>query len=150
MEVSNVLTFSDRENVWGAWLCWLHSFAFLILTLTLFPNAAIKQKHDAKPHCFFLLNRVTIAWLCASLKMHLSKFAIAYIGTQKLIDSSKYFPSGQLQPSAQSLSQVSTREREEQECSQKEEHGWYSIPLLHTNAMEIHQIAGISEILYKI
>lgn len=88
-----------------------------------FQNVEIEQRHDAKPHCFFLLNTVTIAWLCASLKMHLTKFAIAYIGTQKLIDSSKYFPSGQLQPSAQSLSQASRREREEQECSQKEEHG---------------------------
>lgn len=47
---------------------------------------------------------------------------ITYIDTQKLTDSSKYFPSGQLHPSAQSSAQIFAIESEAQECLQKEEH----------------------------
>lgn len=53
-----------------------------------------------------------------------SIFFITYIDTQKLTDSSKYFPSGQLHPSAQSSAQIFATESEAQECLQKEEHWW--------------------------
>lgn len=54
--------------------------------------------------------------------MHMFYFLMTYIDTQKLTDSSKYFPSGQLHPSAQSSPQAFVIESEAQECLQKEEH----------------------------
>lgn len=57
-----------------------------------------------------------------STHTHTLCFLTTYIETQKLTVSSKYFPSGQLHPSAQSSPQVFAIESEEQECLQKEEH----------------------------